>query len=99
MPLPYQSRLAVSYSAEIPDALLEAMESHGRRLGLSMETLERVGNDPVLCEDFVAHAEVGAGDLFIADLTAEPIPAPRARSERPAMALAVFDDGAFVEGF
>lgn len=56
--------LPLDYSDTIPLPKLAAMERCGKRLGLPLDSLERLGQDEALCDAFLLAAEAGDGLRF-----------------------------------
>lgn len=48
----------------VPAPMLEMMEHHGRRLGLSLSELEAIGQHLELVERFIVESEEGRGEAF-----------------------------------
>lgn len=56
--------LDLPYHPDVPRAMLENMEHLGRRLGLPLEALERIGQSLDLVERFILACEGGWGAEF-----------------------------------
>lgn len=70
--------LNLPYSPDVPRALIEVVEHHGRRLGLTLAALERIGQSLDLSESFIVASESGIGNEFadaVEQGTALPVPA------------------------
>lgn len=84
--------LDLAYSPDVPRALLREMERAGRRMGLALATMERLGQEPALCEAFVRAARVGdrvrlralAGSAAAAVAVPPPAPLRLPPAEAPA---------------
>lgn len=70
--------LGLAYGVAVPPASLAAMERAGKRLGLPLATLERLGEDRARCEGFVRAAAAGEGHAFVRSLDAAPHAPPAA---------------------
>jgi hypothetical protein len=57
----------------VPDGTLAAMERAGKRLGLPLDTLELLGQERALCEDFVRAARDGRASAFLGLLDLEEL--------------------------
>jgi hypothetical protein len=56
--------LPLNYSTDVPVRLIEELERHGKRLGVSLTALERIGQDLALAEGFILASEAGRGMDF-----------------------------------
>ena len=56
--------LPLNYGRDVPLKLIEEMEFHAKRLGVSLDAMERIGQDMALTEKFIVAAEVGRGQEF-----------------------------------
>ena len=64
-----QARLLnLAYEPSTPRATLAAMERAGKRMGLPLEVLERLGQDERLCEGFLEAVRDGTSAGFLARL-------------------------------
>lgn len=59
----YYPLLPLAYDASIPHDRLAMMELAGRRLGVPLDALERLGQDAILCESFVSAAQAARESL------------------------------------
>ncbi|MBI4393586.1 MAG: hypothetical protein HY556_07300 [Euryarchaeota archaeon] len=78
--------LNLAYSPMVPTFMIDAMEWHGRRLGVPLSVLETLGQDENTVKGFLDACEVGRGYDYINatilnDLTKAGILFPK-RSER-----------------
>lgn len=53
--------LKLSYDSGVPRAMIETMEHHGRRLGVALDALERLGQSLDTVEGFILACESGWG--------------------------------------
>lgn len=81
--------LDLAYAPDVPRAMLDVLEHHGRRLGLSLPALEAIGQSLDLVERFIVEYESGRGEVFAAFVAeraagaaafAARSPAPRAQA-------------------
>jgi hypothetical protein len=56
--------LDLGYASDVPPALIEMLEHHGRRLGLPLATMEAIGQSLDIVERFIVECEDGRGDVF-----------------------------------
>ncbi|HVL47657.1 MAG TPA: hypothetical protein VM889_03785 [Candidatus Thermoplasmatota archaeon] len=56
--------LDLAYAPDVPRAMLDVLEHHGRRLGLPLSTLEAIGQSLDLVERFIVECERGYGEAF-----------------------------------
>lgn len=58
--------LSVKYAPDVPPALVEVLEHHARRAGLSLDALEVIGASLDFVEAFIVASEDGAVPDFLA---------------------------------
>jgi hypothetical protein len=78
--------LNLAYSPQIPKFMIDAMEWHGKRLGVPLSVLEALGQDETTVKGFLDACDLGRGYDYINaailnDLTKAGLLFPK-RSER-----------------
>lgn len=65
--------LSVKYAPDVPPALVEVVEHHARRAGLSLGTLEVIGASLDFVESFIVASEDGLVPEFLARAGLRPM--------------------------
>lgn len=64
--------LSVKYAPDVPKALVEVVEHHARRAGLSLEALEVIGASLDFVEAFIVAAEDDRVPVFLSEVGLAP---------------------------